>query len=73
MIAVKAYFTCGQLTSTTVFYFQQKKINSSDRRVKTNHISLDVNGEVYFKQNGVKILQNSIVCFEGNLLKKADL
>lgn len=71
MIAVKAYFTCGQLTPTTVFYFQQKKINSSDRRVQTNHI--DVNGEVYFKQDGVKILRNSVVCFEGNLLKKADL
>lgn len=71
MIAVKAYFTCGQLTSTTVFYFHQKKINSNDRRVKTNHI--DVNEEDYFKQNGAKILRNSVVCFEGNLLKRADL
>lgn len=65
---MKAYFTCGQLASTTVFYFQ---INSNNRRVKTNHI--DVNEEDYFKQNEAKILRNSVVCFEGSLLKKADL
>lgn len=53
-----------------MFNFQQKKINSSDWRVTTNHI--DLNEEVYFKQDGAKILQNSIVCFEGNLIKKAD-